>query len=263
MKLNRQALLNHLRDPEEKALLAKVLDGVDKVLRHHRPLVTNFYDPYHTGLIISLLERFPDLDFATFGGYDTAERVRIAIFPNYLEEAAVDFGISLLAVEGNFKMVKVNHRDFLGSLLGLGIKRELIGDLLVNESGCQVATTQEVVPYLTANLTKVHRVKVEVREIDLSELILPELKIKEINTTVASLRLDAIAAAGFGTSRSRIAREILSEKLSVNWHVCSELAAPVKEGDMLSLRGRGRVEVAEIKGNTRSGRISVVLRRYL
>lgn len=244
-------------------MLAKVLDSVEKVLRHHRPNLTNFHDPYHTGLIISMLERIPDVDFTTFGGYDTAERVRTAIFPDYLEESEVDFELSLLAVEGNFKMVKVNHRDFLGSILGLGIKRELIGDLLVTDAGCQVAAVREVVPYLTANLTKVHRVKVEVREITPVELTLPELKVKEINTTVSSLRLDAIAAAGFGTSRSRIAREILSEKLSLNWHSCSDVAAPVKAGDMLSMRGRGRVEVTEVKGNTKSGRIGIVLRRYL
>ena len=244
-------------------MLAKVLDSVERVLKQHCPIITNFYDPYHTGLIISMLECIPELDFATFGGYDAAERVRTAIFPSYLDESEVDFRISLLAVEGNFKLVKVNHRDFLGSILGLGIKRELIGDLIVTEQGCQVAATDEVVAYLRANLTKVHKVKVEVREITAAELTLSDLKVKEISTTVASLRLDAIAAAGFGTSRSRIAREILSEKLSINWQSCSDVAAQLKAGDMLSMRGRGRVEVAEIKGNTKSGRIGIVLKRYL
>lgn len=263
MRLDRQALIGHLRDQEEKAVLAKILDNVENVLKNHRPLLTNFYDPYHTGLIISMLERIPELDFATSGGYTMAERVRTAIFPDYLEEDAVDYEMVLLAVEGNFKMVKVTHRDFLGSLLGLGIKREMVGDLIVTDTGCQAVAVKEVAPYLMANLTKVHRVRVDVREIRPEELVLPEVKVKEISTTVASLRLDAVAAAGFGTSRSRIAREILAEKLNLNWHSCSNLSAPVQPGDILSLRGRGRVEVTEVKGSTKSGRIGIVVRRFL
>lgn len=263
MRLERQNLIGHLKDPAEKALLAKVLDNVENVLKNHKPYVTNFYDPYHTGLIISMLERISDLDFASYGGYEIAERVRTAIFPDYLDEEQIDFNVTALAVEGNFKMLKVNHRDFLGSLLGLGIKRELVGDLIVTPKGCQVMVVKEVAPYLMANLTKVHKVGVEVREIKAEELELPEQKVKEIKATVASLRLDAVAAAGFGTSRSRIAREILAEKLNLNWHACSNLAAPVQSGDMLSLRGRGRIEVSEVKGNTKSGRIGIVLRRFL
>jgi len=256
-------LIGHLRDQEEKAILAKVLDHAENVLKNHRPLLTNFYDPYHTGLIISMLERIPDLDFATNGGYETAERVRTAIFPDYLDENNIDYETVLLAVEGNFKIVKVTHRDFLGSILGLGIKREMVGDLIVTDTGCQVVAVKEVAPYLSANLTRVHRVRVDVREIKPEELVLPEIKVKEIKTTVASLRLDAVAAAGFGTSRTRIAREILAEKLSLNWHTCSNVASPVRPGDIISMRGRGRIEVAEVKGSTRSGRIGIVIRRFL
>lgn len=263
MKLDRQGFLGHLRDPEEKALLAKVLDRVENVLRNHQTELTNFYDPYHTGLIISMLERIPDLDFASNGGYELAERVRTAIFPDYLEEDQVAFELVVLTVEGNFKMQKVTHRDFLGSILGLGIKREMLGDLIVTEKGCQVLVAKEVAPYLMANLTKVHRVGVTVSEIKADELELPEQRVKEIRATVASLRLDAVAAAGFSTSRSRIAREILAEKLSLNWHTCANTAASVQSGDMLSMRGRGRVEVAEVKGNTKSGRIGILLRRFL
>lgn len=262
MKLNRDSYIGHIRDQEEKALLARVLDRVETVLKNHRCALTNFHDPYHTGLIISMLERIPGLDFAVDGGHPAAERVRTALFPDYLDESQVNFELILLSVEGNFKMVKTTHRDFLGSILGLGIKRELIGDILVTPRGCQVIVAREVASYLRANLTKVHRVGVEVEEISFEELSLPEVTVKEIRTTVASLRLDAVAAAGFGMSRSRIAKEIQAEKLNLNW--CSSgLSTLVQEGDMLSLRGRGRVEVAEVKGGTKSGRISIVLKRFL
>lgn len=261
--IKRDALIGHVRDQAERAMLAQVLDQVELVQRHHRTVLTNFQDPYHTGLIISMLERIPDIDFASGGGYPVAERARVAIFPDYLAESDIDFELVLLAVEGNFKMAKVTHRDFLGSILGLGIKREVIGDVLVTEKGCQVVAARDVAPYLMANLIKVHRVGVTVRVVEESEWKMPEETVKEIKSTVASLRLDAVAAVGFGTSRSRIAREITAERLNLNWHPCSNLSASVKPGDILSIRGRGRVEVIEVKENTKSGRIGIVIKRFL
>ncbi|GAB6158920.1 photosystem II S4 domain protein [Desulfotomaculum varum] len=263
MKPDRQSLMGSLRDQEEKVVIARVLDDAEKVLKNHRPLLTNFYDPYHAGLIISVLERIPDLEFSTYGGYPAAERVRIAMFPDYMDENEIAYETVVLAVEGNFKMVQATHRDFLGSILGLGIKREMVGDLLVTDTGCQVVVTREVASYLSTHLTRVHRVRVSVREILPEELVLPEVRVKEIKTTVASLRIDAVAAAGFGTSRTRLAREILAEKLSLNWHTCANAASPVRQGDIISLRGRGRIELAEVRGNTKSGRIGIVIKRFL
>ena len=86
---------------------------------------------------------------------------------------------------------------------------------------------------------------------------------KVINATVADLRLDAVAAAGYGVSRSRMADEIKSLNVKVNWQEAKKAAQPVKEGDVLSFRGRGRVEVAEIRGTTKKGRISITLKRYI
>lgn len=143
MKINRDLLIGHIREREERALLAKVLDRVETILASHRPMLTHFYDPYYTGLIISMLERISEIEFATGGGFPIAERVRTAIFPDYMAEEEVDFDTTILSIEGNFKMCKVSHRDFLGSIMGLGIKRETIGDLIVTERGCQLMAVRE------------------------------------------------------------------------------------------------------------------------
>lgn len=263
MKFSRTKFLAHLSDPDEKNVLARVLDKVELVCRTHRPVSTHFFDPYALGLVTSLLEQVPEIDFAADGGYEYAERARVAVVPDYLEVAAADFELAFLSVRGNFKMVSLSHRDYLGSLLALGLKREMIGDILVGEQGAQVIVAREIARYIEANLNKVHRVGVTVREIRRDELVLPEVKVKEIATTVASLRLDSIAAAGFGTSRSKLVREITAERISLNWQPTANAATPVQAGDMLSMRGRGRVEVAQVKGPTRSGRIPVVLKRYV
>lgn len=113
------------------------------------------------------------------------------------------------------------------------------------------------------NLVKVHRVSVRVEQIPAEELQLPDEKLKEISATVASMRLDAVAAMGFGISRTKMAEEIVSQKVKLNWSVITDCSRIVGEGDTISIRGKGRVEIAKINGETKKGRIFLVLKRYL
>ena len=103
--------------------------------------------------------------------------------------------------------------------------------------------------------------KCELAELD--SIVPREERCKEISATVASLRVDSIAAAGFGTSRSRAAADIEADKLKLNWQSVKNVSQAVKEGDVISLRGRGRLEVAEVRGQTKKGRVGVLLKRYL
>ena len=90
-----------------------------------------------------------------------------------------------------------------------------------------------------------------------------EEKVKIISATVAALRLDAVAAAGYGTSRSRMADEIKSQNVKINWKEAKNAAQSVEAGDVISFRGRGRVELAEVRGTTKKGRFSITLKRYI
>lgn len=248
---------------EEKTIIARTLDTAESVLKNYQPDVTGFYDPYHTGLVFSVLKQIPDLECAADGGYPNAERTRILVFPDYLTGDQVESNLAFLQIEGNFKMAAVNHRDYLGSLMSLGIKRDKLGDIIVRDKGAQLVADADVALYIRANLTKIGGVKVAVTEITRDEIKPPEPNIKIINAVVASMRLDAVAAAGYGTSRSKLVKEISAERLSINWCSNNNPAAAVKEGDILSMRGRGRVKVAEVKGQTKSGRIALVLHRYI
>ncbi|MPM83120.1 hypothetical protein SDC9_130183 [bioreactor metagenome] len=90
-----------------------------------------------------------------------------------------------------------------------------------------------------------------------------EERVKEIKTTVPSLRLDVVAAAGYGVSRTRMSDEIAADKIKVNWQGAKNSSQPIKAGDIISMRGRGRVEVCEIIGQTKKGRISILLKRFI
>ncbi|MBF7083180.1 photosystem II S4 domain protein [Desulfallas sp. Bu1-1] len=260
--MNREKLLDAATSPEDREILARVLDLAEMVQKTHRPQATGFYDPYRCGLVARIVESVPGLAAMVDGGYPAAERSRVLIYPDYLQHAGVDTGLAFIEIRGNFRFHPATHRDYLGALLGLGLRRDKLGDILVGENGAQVIVAREVAGYIVGGLGAVGRVSVTVREIAREELAPPEQVYREIRATVQSMRLDAVAAHGFGLSRSKMAGEIAAGKIFLNWRPRLDPSAAVKTGDMISARGRGRVEVVETGGQTKKGRITVVLRRY-
>ncbi|MDQ0286940.1 RNA-binding protein YlmH [Desulfofundulus luciae] len=233
------------------------------VLRTRQPRVTDFLDPHHAGLVLKALEKVADLAAQSDGGYPGAERVRILIYPDYLDPREEEWDLAFLSIQGSFRDQGLSHRDFLGALLALGLRREKIGDILLHNDQAQVVVTGEIAPFIQSQLARVGRIPVTVHQIAREQLCPPPRRIREIKATVPSLRLDVVAAAGFGTSRTRMAREITAQRVSINWQVCSDVSHPVKEGDVISARGRGRVQVTRVTGTTKSGRLAVILHRYV
>lgn len=258
--MNRKQILERISIPEDRILTAKFLDMIKTAGEFFHPEVSDFLDPYQQTILLPVLEHAPGISFIMTGGYPGAERKKVVICPDYLDPSEEDAMLSVLNIAGLFKFQKVSHRDFLGSILGLGIRREKIGDLLVQDDCCQAVVDREIAGYISHNLQKVHRISVTIEEKSTKELILPAEEFREISATVSSLRLDAVAAAGFGISRSKMSELISGEKVKVNWLTVKDGSAAVKQGDVISVRGKGRVEVTEIRGQTRKGRISVLLK---
>ena len=129
--------------------------------------------------------------------------------------------------------------------------------------GAQFVAEKTLQHFLIGNLTQIGAAPVVLTEISAAELQQKEEKVKIINATVADLRLDAVAAAGYGVSRSRMSDEIKGLNVKLNWKEAKKAAQAVNEGDVISFRGRGRVEVTEIRGTTKKGRISITLKRYI
>lgn len=260
--MNPEKLLDTATSPEDKAILARTLDLMNLVLKTHRPQVTDFYDPYRCGLIVRAVETNLDLAARVDGGYPAAERSRVLICPDYMEATDEKTGLSFLAIHGNFRFNTVTHRDYLGALLGLGLRREKIGDILVGENGAQAIVASEVASYITNGLNSVGRVSVAVQEVTREKLKPPAQEYRELKATVQSMRLDAVAAQGFGISRSKMVREISAGKIYLNWRPCLSQSAVINPGDIISARGRGRVEVKETGGQTKKGRNYIVLHRF-
>ena len=147
--------------------------------------------------------------------------------------------------------------------MGLGIKREIVGDIIMCGYGCQILVDKALVGFITQEFKTIGAAPVTVTDISLADITPREEKMKEIKTTVSALRLDVVAAAGFGTSRSKMSEEIEIGKLKVNWQDAKNSAKSIKTGDIISMRGRGRVEVSEVLGQTKKGRVSILLKRFM
>ena len=159
---------------------------------------------------------------------------------------------------------KLSHRNYLGSILGLGIKREKIGDIVVKESSATAIVLKDVAEYILYNLLKIGRINAEVEYGSPEDVnSIEPSKFKEIKCTVPSLRLDCIISHGFGISRSKVGPLFTSSKVYLNWEPESKLSTQVKEGDVISIKGKGRIILSEVGNVTRKDRIAVVIRKLV
>ncbi len=258
----REKILRYYSSSGDEGLAAKLLDLAERVDKQGRFSVSEFLDPYGASIAETVAAYFPQLHVDTNGGYAGAERARIAfVADDFYGEP--DYKLTAVAVNWDKRYYQLSHRDVLGAIMGLGCKRELFGDILMVEEGCQVIIDKAALPYFLTNLTSIGSAQVSAAEMPLDELQPKEEKVKEIRATVAALRLDAVAAAGYGVSRSKMTDEIKGQGVKLNFREVKNAAQTVKEGDVISFRGRGRVEVAALNGTTKKGRISILLKRYL
>jgi RNA-binding protein YlmH len=247
---------------ELKLFLANIHELAERALRKQDPEWTDFLEPAAREEAEAVLKWVNGVRYNAFGGYSKSERRRLVIYPDYYIVETIEPALAFLEITGAHQ-APPGHRDYLGALIGLGIKREKIGDILAGPAGGQVVVAPELTDFIRLNLTEVAAGRVKVAVIEPEQLNLPDRREKIIRSTVASLRLDAIAALGFGDSRTKMAREIKAERVKVNWKSVKSPDLEVAPGAVISIRGRGRVEFREVSGRSKKGRIGIVLARLL
>ena len=247
---------------EEEMLLVRVCDRLRTASERSIPAASCFLTPREQVLLRQLL---PESEYRFFGGTEGAERAMCIYLPDYLDESWLTSEDSpCAAVRAEFREEDApNHRDFLGSLMGCGIKRETVGDIYVNRSFCDVLVTREILPYVLQNLTSAGHARLRLTELSLLELCVPEQKVKLIRDTVSSLRLDGVVSSGFSLSRGKAAEAIAAGKVELNALTCLKGDKGVSEGDRISLRGLGKMRLKEVGGTTRKGRIGILIERFL
>lgn len=243
---------------DDKQLIAQLNDGIDLCLTRQKPYFMPFMSERKQALLLSELKKAYFDNYLFFGGYGDSERKMLGLF--FDEPSESSFPIS--AVEFSFrKCDKLTHRDFLGSLMSLGIERETVGDILVEDGRAVVFVKTELSDYVKSQISKVGRIGVKVADADLSKL--PQGRgFEEKTYIVSSLRLDNIVAAVCKLSREKTRTVIMSESACVNFEETKNVSLNLKENDVFTIRGKGKFVLKSILGTTGKGRIRISVIHY-
>lgn len=260
--MRRELLDQCAADGAERLLLSRVWDKYDRCALRGVPGHTDFLSPAEQAAARRLLSAMGvHSGFVFFGGYEGAERCQLHFLPDWTDEPESD---AICALHCRWYHTELpTHRDFLGSLMGLGLTRGKIGDILIGEQSADVLVSGDMVPFLCSDWTQAGRTALRVERIELSRLSVPEKNCRMIRDTVASLRLDSVVSVAFGMSRGKAAELIAAGRVQVNWTTCLKSDKLIAQGDTVTARGFGKCEVDTVGSPTRKGRCPIVIRRYV
>ena len=261
--MDRRELLDKTaRSEEERLLLSRVWDKREQCRLRSIPAATAFLSPQEQAAATRLLNALGQREgYVFWGGYDGAERQRLLFLPDWMNGPDDSTIAALRAVCRSG--ATLTHRDFLGSLMALGLTREKIGDILVESGGCQVLIDPLSLDFLTQSWDSAGREKLTVSPLPLEALTVPEAAVKEVRDTVSSLRLDNVLASAFSLSRGRAAEAVEKGAVQVNYTVCQKPDKPVSAGDVITCRGLGKCVLDTVGSPTKKGRLPVAIRRFI
>lgn len=268
--MNKTEIINKISsDPEQRILLSHIFDLCER--RNSRNVITasDFLSEPDAYLAEILINTVKAENYVFFGGYGDAERKCVVFLPDYYTEDDINDEPSLCDIsyieasvdKFNEKSASFSHRDVLGSLMGLGIERHLIGDIVADGGRAVFAVKSKIVPFITENLIKISRYPVTITVYDKYEMT-PKNDYVSDSDTVASMRLDAVISSVFLVSRSAACDAINGGLVSVNGIAVIKPDRTVNEGDKLSLRGKGKAVIDSVGGFSKKGRIRFSYRKY-
>ena len=266
-----RAILSKYKKPEEKLILSKILDKISFCETRNQIQVTDFLDLAQQELITKFLKFQKQENYILFGGFEEAESKVIVLYPEKLEslikENKIDFNewIKVLRITlPNENKGKYEHKNYLGALMKLGIKREKIGDILVDSDGADILISKDILKFSQSNLLELTRFqKAKLEEIDIDSLRKVKIEKEIIKITVSSMRLDNIVAELAKCSRSKANELLIQERVFVNFEVVTKQTKEIKEKDRITIRGKGRFVIKEIIGNTRKGRLFLEVEKFI
>ncbi len=239
-------------------LRERVLDTAELCEKSNRPRFLGFLTDEQSVFAERLLEK-QNVRFCFFGGFENAQRQMLGCFPDWAEETE----FPILGVTARFNSAfPLSHRDVLGSLMGLGLKREAVGDILIEDGRAVIFLSRDIADYVLSQLTKIGRVGVDL-EASVAYPLPQAGRLEEFSVTVASERLDCVVSALGGISRSKAAELIEMSMVSVNSVPCEKITARVSSGDILSIRKKGKFIIESLADKTRKDRIILKYKRYV
>ncbi len=266
--MNKEIELSKEQKSEDKILIAKILDKIKFVENKNRFEETDFLDLREQEIVKETVGKRKYHGYNLLGGYKDAERKIAIIYPenideDYIKEKILKQYLNVINVTlPNELKNKYEHRNYLGGLMKLGIKREKIGDILVRDDGADIIVKKEISNYIELNLlglTRFQKAKINIKEIN--ELIYIKKEKEYVKINIPSMRLDCIVGELAKCSRNDANKYLREERIFVNFKEELRASKIIKEGDYITIRGKGRFKIDKILGNTKSGRINVQIEK--
>lgn len=245
----------------DSSLTSRVFDLYERARSKNVLTHTDFLTSVESALLLQKLPK-AEIQIVSFGGYSNAERKILFFLPDYLDTNDRSVFSCISAIKCSAPFSDLTHRDYLGALLSLGIKRQCLGDILVFEQEAIVVLDTKLLAFVCENLSHISRGGVSCSPIDLVEIVPPTPKIREIEATVASLRADSIISSAFGISREKAATLIREGFCTADWIPLSSPSDSISEGAILSARGFGRARLVQVGGFSKKGRIFITIHIY-
>lgn len=247
----------------DKLLFARLDDMMSRCGRDCSPVFSNFLDE-RQGAEAELFckANAGALKYLLWGGYDGARRRMLAVYPEYFSDGITEmFPMKCLTFTYR-EEDRLTHRDFLGSFMAQMLRREVIGDIVTDDGITQAFVTDIAAEAIEASVTKIGRVGVKISDSRPFELDNTQ-KFQDMSGTVASLRLDCVVSLAAKISREKAAELIRTDKVDVNHLTADSVSKELSEGDILSVRGCGRFILSGINGETKKGRIHIILKKFI
>lgn len=266
--MNKEEIVKNYKNEEDRLLVSKMLDQIVLCGKRNKIQNTDFLDARQKNLLGKVLRSINIENYIIFGGFNEAERNIIIFYPEKWSKEIVEknYNSVMQVVEillPNDLKGKYTHRDYLGGLMKLGLKREKIGDIVVWDEGAHIIVLNEIVPFLEQHLSTLIRFqksKISVKSINkIHKCIITKEKIE---ITVSSMRLDNIVSELCKTSRTKAEEIIKSERVIVNYEVATKDSKQIKVEDKITIRGKGKFEIVEQVGNTKKGRFILRVEKY-
>ncbi len=264
--MNKTELLNKFsKDPEERVVLARALDQMDRAANRSIPCATQFLSPAQRAALEPLIAAAGHPSHLFHGGFEGAERTVCVFLPDWQGPDDWEPSDELAAIECAYPPTgaDLTHRDLLGGLMGIGLTRERVGDILAGEKSAQIVCLRDAAPIILSQFDQAGRYRLKLREISLTDLSPAPNQVRVVHDTVAALRLDAVLSSGFSLARGKAADAVTGGRVSLNHRECLKPDRAVSEGDVVTCRGLGKCVLKTVGGRSRKGRIIIEIERYL
>ncbi len=246
---------------EENILYKRFIELANTCYYKNIPVFSDFLDLNEQTVFLSCVKELPSVKYILDGGYKTAERKIVCFLPIEMEHSYLPARVIKIEPVNTKFADKCSHRDFLGSIMNLGIERSKIGDLVVHDNICYLLCKDNIFDYIIDGLFTVKHTRVKCSEADLAD-IEGSITFDIMSGTVASVRLDSVLTVAFKESREHMKNFILGERVFVNGKCIMRPDYVLQENDIVSVRGLGKFQFDSVGNETKKGRIYVKVKKY-